>query len=131
MGKATELHDYILSQITWDWQDSAPIIRRAMPRVPPGKALRKYQMYVKAETEKRGRGYRSPKSLNRTTEDQIRFGQRMLVNQTLGSMASPSGSQILELRGPRTARQVRRKERRKAVTGLSDRAKITERVIAA
>jgi hypothetical protein len=34
----------LLGLATWEWQDVEELMQKLIPTVPPGKALRKYQM---------------------------------------------------------------------------------------
>ena len=65
------------------WHDYAEVIEQISEKVPPGKALRKYQHRLRASRE--FRGGTSELEIEHTEDEQIRFGARALAQGTISS----------------------------------------------
>lgn len=98
----------LLAALTWDWQDVEELMERLIPTVPPGKALRKYQ--VAQEHYRKQKPHVDPRLARTLTEDeQIASGARTIVNDRIGQQAATGR---IELEGERGQRRIRFRERR-------------------
>lgn len=103
--------DRLLAAVTWEWQDVEDLMEQLIPTVPPGKALRKYQ--VAQENYRKQNPDVDPRLARPLSEDeQIASGARTIVNDRIGAQVS---SGRLEIERADGRRRVRFRERREVV----------------
>lgn len=91
-----------LELMTWDWQDREKLVQALIRKVPPGKALRKYEALT-ANREARVKA-------ELTEDEKIYSGARNLVTSSLGTLEATGRVEFDEDR-----QRVRLKERRASV----------------
>lgn len=111
MATLSDTSTRLLARVTWEWQPLEPILVDLTYIVAPGKALRAFRkkaVFTRTPDDEKVKQYRRIEKV----DDQIRSGARSLLTDSLHSLIQGG---YIEMRGARADREVRRRERRKAL----------------
>jgi hypothetical protein len=110
MANPSPITEKLMEVLTWDWVSQEVIYDTLVPLVPPGRAIRQYQVRTAAEAKKRQGAERVKREL--TDPEKIASGARDIVRASMTSLVSNGFAErcITEESGA----MLRRNDRRKA-----------------
>lgn len=118
LGARSPLTDRILALATDEWQGMEDFMDRAIPLVPPGRALRVYQREAERQDAHRAKkiadGQRTaPRKPALSEAEQLRSGARAMVNGVLANAVENGWVETESVDGNRRNRRIRRSDARR------------------
>lgn len=117
-SRRSPLTERVLALATDDWQDIEEFMDRAIPLVPPGRALRAYLREAERQDEFRAEKIRQGKRMGPrkpalSEGDQIRSGGRAVVNGIIANAVEKGWLDTEAVSGNRRKRRLRRSDERR------------------